>query len=70
MAVMIDDPLLADKMPCQWTGIEHAMEFANGHPAFRPRVESVVASYFDLIDEIAAELESRYMSGNGKIWTM
>jgi hypothetical protein len=30
---MIDDPLLADKMACQWTGIEHAMEFANGHPA-------------------------------------
>jgi hypothetical protein len=30
----------------------------------------VVASYFDLIDEIAAELESRYMSGNGKMWIM
>jgi hypothetical protein len=67
MAVMIDDTLLADKMACQWTGIEHAMEFANSHPAFHPRVESVVDSYFDLIDEIAAELESRYMSGNGKI---
>jgi hypothetical protein len=60
---------LADKMACQWTGTEFAMKFANSHPAFRPRVESLVDSYFDLIDEIATELECHRMSGNGKIWT-
>lgn len=33
---------LADKIACQWTGIEYAMKFANSHPAFRPGVESLV----------------------------
>jgi hypothetical protein len=68
MAVM--NTSLADRIAYQWTGIEYAMEFANSHPAFRSRVESMVDSYFDLIDEIAAELERRSMSGNGKIWTI
>jgi len=58
----------ADKIACQWTGIEFAMNFANSHPAFQPRVESLVC-YFDLIDEIATELERHRMRGNGKIWT-
>jgi hypothetical protein len=50
---------IADKMACQWTGIEHAMKFANNHPAFRPQVEWAVYGYFGFIDEIAAELERR-----------
>ena len=62
--------LLVDKMACQWSGIEQAMEFANNHPEFRPRIESVVDSYFDLIDEIAAALERNRMSGNGQIWSI
>jgi len=61
---------IADKMACQWTGIEYAMKFANSHPAFRLRVESAVDSYFNLIDEIAAELERRCMTENCKIWTI
>jgi hypothetical protein len=61
---------IADKMASQWTGIEDAMKFANSHPALRPRVESAVDSYFDLIDEIADALERNRMSGNGKIWTI
>jgi hypothetical protein len=59
MIDVIDDALLGDRMACQWTGIVQAMKFANSNPAFRPRVEAVVDSYFDLIDEIAAELERR-----------
>jgi hypothetical protein len=35
------------------------MKFANCNPAFRPRVESLVDTYFVLIDEMAAELERR-----------
>jgi hypothetical protein len=62
--------LLVDKLACQWNGIEHAMEFANNHPQFRPRIESVVDSYFDLIDQIAAELELGRINGNEKIWTI
>jgi hypothetical protein len=61
---------IADKMASQWTGIEHAMKFANSHPALRRRVESAVDSYFDLIDEIAATLERNPMSGNGQIWSI
>jgi hypothetical protein len=61
---------IADKMASQWTEIEHAMKFANTHPALRPRVELSVDSYFDLIDQIAAALEGNRRSGNGKIWTI
>ena len=43
----------------QWAGIEGAMKFANRNPAFRPHVELLVDTYFDLIDEMAAELERR-----------
>ena len=43
----------------QWAGIERAMNFANHNPAFRPQVESLVNTYFALIDEMAAELERR-----------
>jgi hypothetical protein len=48
---------IADKMALQWAGIEGAMKFANNHPAFRPRVEALVESYFALIDEMVVELE-------------
>ncbi len=51
---------LADKMGFQWAGIEGAMKFANRNP-FRPHVESLVDTYFDLIDEMTAELERRRM---------
>jgi hypothetical protein len=51
----------ADKMGFQWTGIEGAMKFANRNPAFRPHVESLVDTYFALIDEMTAELERRRM---------
>jgi hypothetical protein len=51
----------ADKMGFQWTGIEGAMKFANRNPAFRPHVESLVDTYFALIDETTAELERRRM---------
>jgi hypothetical protein len=61
---------LADKMAFHWTGIERAMKFANNNPAFRPQVESVVDSYFTVIDEMVVELECRRMSGDGKIWSM
>ena len=50
---------LADRMGFQWAGIEGAMKFANRNPAFRHHVESLVDTYFDLIDEMAAELERR-----------
>jgi len=52
---------LADRMGFQWAGIEGAMKFANRNPAFRHHVESLVDTYFDLIDEMAAELERRRM---------
>jgi hypothetical protein len=68
--MVVMNTLLVDKMACQWNGIEDAMEFANNHPQFRPRIESVVDSYFDLIDEIAAELERGHMGWNDKIWTI
>lgn len=48
---------LADKTACQWTEIGFAMKFANGHSALRTRIESLIDSYFDIIDEIATELE-------------
>jgi hypothetical protein len=47
----------ADKMARHWAGIERAMKLANRNPAFRPQVESLINIYFDLIDEMAAELE-------------
>jgi hypothetical protein len=50
---------IADKMALQWAGIEDAMKLANRNPAFRPRVEVLVESYFALIDEMNAELERR-----------
>lgn len=61
---------LTNKLATQWSGIEHAMNYANSNPALRPQVEWVVDRYFEYIDEIAAELESRNMSGNGKIWSI
>jgi hypothetical protein len=51
--------MLADKMARQWAIIERTMNFANHNPAFRPQVESLVNTYFALIDEMAAELERR-----------
>jgi hypothetical protein len=35
------------------------MNFANHNHAFRPQAESLVNTYFALIDEMAAELERR-----------
>jgi hypothetical protein len=55
--------MLADKMAHQWAGIERAMNFANHNPAFRPQVESLVDTYFAFIDEMAAELERRRVTG-------
>jgi hypothetical protein len=55
---------LADKMRCQWAGIEWAMKFADRNPAFRPKVESLVDDYFDLIDETVLLLERRRTGGN------
>jgi hypothetical protein len=52
---------LADKMGFQWAGIEGAMIFANRNPAFRAHAESLVDTYFALIDEMTAELERRRM---------
>jgi hypothetical protein len=52
---------LADKMGFQWAGVEGAMKFANRNPAFRAHVESLVDTYFALIDEMTAELERRRM---------
>jgi hypothetical protein len=52
---------IADKMGLEWAGMEDAMKFANNHPVFRPRVESLVDGYFILIDEMVAELERRRM---------
>lgn len=51
--------MLADKMARHWAGIEGAMNIANHNLAFRPQVESLVNTYFALIDEMAAELERR-----------
>ena len=51
----------ADRVARQWAGIERAIKFANRNPAFRHHVESLVDTYFDLIDEMAAELERRRM---------
>jgi hypothetical protein len=54
--------MLADKIARKWAGIERAMDFANHNPAFRPQAESLVNTYFALIDEMAAELERRRMT--------
>jgi hypothetical protein len=61
---------LADGMVLQWARIEQAIKFTNHSPACRPQVEALIDDYFALIDEMAAELERRRMSGNGKIWSM
>ena len=53
----------ADRVARLWAGIEQAMKFANRNPAFRPQVESLIDIYFDLIDEMAAELERRRVNG-------
>jgi hypothetical protein len=50
---------LGAKMEFHWAGIERAMKFANHNPAFHPTVESLVDTYFDLIDEMVLELERR-----------
>jgi hypothetical protein len=55
--------MLAEKMARQLAGIERAMKFANNNPTFRPKVESLINIYFDLIDEMAAELERRRVNG-------
>ena len=60
----------ADKIAHQWVRIEHAMELANGNPALRQTVETLVDSHFALIDEMLVELERRRMTGPGKIWTV
>jgi hypothetical protein len=49
----------ADRVARLWAGIERGMKLANRNPAFRPQVESLINIYFDLIDEMAAELERR-----------
>jgi hypothetical protein len=54
---------LADRMARQWARIERAMKLANRNPAFRPQVESLINIYFDFIDEMAAELEQRRLTG-------
>ena len=53
----------ADRVARQWAGIERARKFANRNPPFRPQVESLINIYFDLIDEMAAELERRRVTG-------
>jgi hypothetical protein len=53
----------ADRVARQWAGIERAMKFANRNPAFRPQVESLIDIYFDLIGEMAAELERHRGTG-------
>jgi hypothetical protein len=53
----------ADRMACQWGRIERAMKFANRNPEFRPLVEALINIYFDLIDEMAAELQRRRVTG-------
>jgi hypothetical protein len=58
----------ADGMARQWAGIERAMKVANRNPAFRPQAESLVNIYFDLIDEMAAELDRRRVTGTVSLW--
>jgi hypothetical protein len=53
----------ADRVARQWAGIERAMKFANRNRAFRSQVESLINIYFDLIDQMAAELERRRVTG-------
>lgn len=53
----------ADRVARQWARIERAMKCANRNPAFRPQVESLIDIYFDLIDEMAAELERHRVTG-------
>jgi hypothetical protein len=49
----------ADRVARLWAGIERGMKLANRNSAFRPQIESLINIYFDLIDEMAAELERR-----------
>jgi hypothetical protein len=58
----------ANGMAHQWAVIERAMKFANRNPVFRPQAESLVNIYFDLIDEMAAELEQRRVTGTVSLW--
>jgi hypothetical protein len=58
----------ASRMARQWAGIERAMKFASRNPVFRPQAESLVNIYFDLIDEMAAELERRRVTGTVSLW--
>jgi hypothetical protein len=44
------------------------MKVANRNPAFRPQAESLVNIYFDLIDEMAAELDRRRVTGTVSLW--
>ena len=55
---------LSARMEFHWAGIERAMKFANHNSAFRPKVESLVDTYFDVIDEMVLELERRRTSRN------
>jgi hypothetical protein len=55
---------LGAKMEFHWAGIERAMKFANHNPAFRPKVESLVDAYFDVIDDMVWELERRRTNRN------
>jgi hypothetical protein len=40
------------------------MKFANHNPAFRPKIESLVDAYFDVIDDMVWELERRRTNRN------
>ena len=54
---------LAARMVLQWARIELAIKFANHNPAYRPQVESLVDDYFAFIDEMAAEIDGRRVTG-------
>jgi hypothetical protein len=52
------------QMEFHWAGIERAMKFANHNPTFRPKVESLVDTYFNVIDEMVLEIERRRTNRN------
>jgi hypothetical protein len=54
---------LADTMVLHWARIEQAIKFTNHNPKFRAQVEEMVDGYFAAVDEIAAELERRRVTG-------
>jgi hypothetical protein len=60
MAVM---NTLADRMTLHSARVEQAIKFANRNPKYRPQDEALIDDYFALIDEMAAELERRRMTG-------